>query len=146
VKHIIGINLALLTGGLIGFFGVFASVFSDGALKERLTAIAVILLIYYFISEIWGYLLPDYSWKWGLFIGVPGVLFLGFYMLRGFNAYYLIYMVLIICKHAPALGAAVLSETAGKTAWRERLNPQTGVFYAGLEVCADSGLVSIDIS
>lgn len=97
MKHIIGISLALLTGGLIGFFGVFASVFSDGALKERMTAIAVILLVYYFISEIWGYLLPDYSWKWGLFIGVPGVLFLGFYMLNEFNAYYLIYMVLIIC-------------------------------------------------
>jgi hypothetical protein len=97
VKHIIGINLALLAGGLIGFFGVFASVFADGALKERMTAIAVILLIYYFISEVWGYLLPDYSWKWGLFIGIPGVLSLGFYMLNEFNAYYLLYMVLIIC-------------------------------------------------
>jgi len=96
VKHIIGIILALLAGGLIGFFGVFVSVFADGALKERLITIAVILLIYYFISEIWGYLLPDYSWKWGLFIGVPGVLFLGFYMLREFNAYYLLYMALII--------------------------------------------------
>jgi hypothetical protein len=96
VKHVIGVNLALIVGILLGFFGVFASVFSDGALKERLIVIAVILLIYYLLSGVWGYLLPDYSWKWGLFIGIPGVLFLGFFMLREFNAYYLIYMVLII--------------------------------------------------
>ena len=97
MKHIIGINLALIAGGLLGFFGVFVSVFADGPLVERLVTIFVILLIYYVLGGVWGLVLPGYSWKWGILLGAPGVLILGIYMIREFNAYYFIYMILIIC-------------------------------------------------
>jgi hypothetical protein len=61
VKHAIGINLAFLAGSLIGFFGVFVSVFADGGLTERLITIGVILLIYSVLSGVWGFLLPDFT-------------------------------------------------------------------------------------
>ena len=91
-----GVLLAIIAGIVIGFFGVLVSVFSDGALAERLVAIVVILLVYYVLGGVWGLVRPGYSWKWGLLLGAPGVLFLGVFMIREFNAYYFIYMVLIV--------------------------------------------------
>ena len=97
MKKAIGIILSILVGGFLGFFGVFASVFADGGLTERLIAIGVILLIYGVLGLVWGFLLPNFSWKWGLLIGAPGVLFLGVYLLSEFNLFYLLYMALILC-------------------------------------------------
>jgi len=97
VKHKTGIMVSLIAGILIGFFGVITTVFADGPLVDRLVTIFVILLIYYVLGGVWGLVLPGYSWKWGLLLGAPGVLFLGVYMIREFNAYYFIYMILIIC-------------------------------------------------
>ncbi|MEN6350976.1 MAG: hypothetical protein ABFD08_16470 [Syntrophomonas sp.] len=88
--------LALVIGVLLGFFGVFVSVFSDGSVSERLITIVIILVIYAVLSAVWGFWKPKYSWLWGLILGMPGVLFLGFYMIKEFNAYYLIYVILII--------------------------------------------------
>ena len=96
VKNIFGLLLALVAGSLLGFFGVFVSVFADGGLEERLLTIAVILLIYSFLSLLWGLLLPRYSWLWGLCLGFPGALILALYMLKEFNPYYFIYIILII--------------------------------------------------
>lgn len=96
MKYRLGIVLAIIIGGLIGFFGVLVSVFADGGQQERLITVGIILLIYFVISAALGYLLPDYSWKWGIFLGMPGVVFLIVYALREFNIYYLIYMLLII--------------------------------------------------
>jgi hypothetical protein len=96
VKNIFGLLLALAIGSLLGFFGVFVSVFADGGLGERLLTIAVILLIYIFLSALWGFLLPRYSWLWGLCLGFPGALILALYMLKEFNPYYFIYIILII--------------------------------------------------
>ena len=96
MKNIIGIVLAILVGGFLGFFGVFVSVFADGGLTERLVTIGIILLIYLVLGAVWGFLLPNFSWKWGLLIGAPGVLLLGFYLLSEFNLFYLLYMILII--------------------------------------------------
>ena len=96
MKFNTGILLSIRAGILIGFFGVIVSVFADGPLVERLVTIVVILLIYYVLGGGWGLVLPGYSWKWGLLLGAPGVLFLGVFMIREFNAYYFIYMVLIV--------------------------------------------------
>ena len=74
----------------------FASVFSDGEIKERLISIGVILLIYCLFSAVWGFLQPFRSWKWGLYIGIPGALFLLIYTLTEFNPYYLLYVAGII--------------------------------------------------
>lgn len=96
MKYKMGLIAAVLIGIIIGFFGVFVSVFSDGGQQERLITVGIILLIYFFIGSVLGYILPDYSWKWGIFLGMPGVLLLIAYSLREFNIYYLIYMLLII--------------------------------------------------
>lgn len=97
MKNAIGIVLSILVGGLLGFFGVFVSVFADSGLTERLITIGIILLIYLLLGAVWGFLLPNLPWKWGLLIGTPGVLFLGFYLLSEFNLFYLLYIALIIC-------------------------------------------------
>ena len=96
MKKIIGIVLSILVGGFLGFFGVFVSVFADGGLTERLVTIAVILLIYGALGFAWGFLLPNFLWKWGLLIGASGVLLLGVYLFSEFNLFYLLYMALII--------------------------------------------------
>lgn len=96
MKNYMGVGVAIVLGVLIGFFGVFNSVFSDGPQSERLIAITVILVIYGVLSGLWGFALPRYSWQWGLFLGLPGVIFLALYLRSEFNLYYLIYMALII--------------------------------------------------
>jgi len=88
--------LAILIGIIIGFFGVINSVFSDGALAERLITISIILAIYAILSALLGFLLPAYSWAWGLLLCIPGVLFLFLYMFTEFNPYYLIYIITLI--------------------------------------------------
>ncbi|MDP3388315.1 MAG: hypothetical protein Q8S24_13840 [Eubacteriales bacterium] len=95
-NYSLGKVLAVVLGSLLGFFGVLVSVFADGGQQERLITVGIILLIYFVIGAAFGYLLPDYSWKWGIFLGLPGVAFLVVYALREFNINYLIYMLLII--------------------------------------------------
>jgi hypothetical protein len=97
MKNTIGIILSILAGCFIGLFGVLVSVFADSGLTEQLITISIILLIYAVLGGVWGLLLPNYSWRWGLLIGAPGVLFLGVYMLREYKHYYWVYMTLIIC-------------------------------------------------
>lgn len=96
MKYIIGRVLAVILGIILGFFGVFNSVFADGMLSERLIVVGVILLIYAFLGFLLGFFLPKGSWTWGLFGGVPGALFLLLYMLREFSFYYLIYIILLL--------------------------------------------------
>lgn len=96
MKNAIGITVSILVGGFLGFFGALNSVFSNGELNERVVFIAIILLIYAALGVVWGLLIPGFSWKWGLFLGGPGVILLVLFMLGEFNPYYLIYMTLII--------------------------------------------------
>src|SRR5512133_308984 len=96
MKNIIGIVLSILTGIFLGFFGALNSVFSDGELKERLVFIGVLLVIYGILGLVWGFLIPKFTWKWGLFLGGPGALILLLFTLLEFNPYFLIYMVLIL--------------------------------------------------
>jgi hypothetical protein len=94
VKNIIGIVLSIVTGIFLGFFGALNSVFSDGELNERLVFIGIILVIYGILGAVWGFLIPRFSWKWGLFLGSPGVLILLLFTLFEFNPYFLIYIAL----------------------------------------------------
>lgn len=96
IKNVISIVLSIVTGTFLGFFGVFNSVFSDGELNERLVLIAVLLVIYGILGLVWGFLIPKFTWKWGLFLGGPGVLILLLFAIIEFNPYFLIYMALII--------------------------------------------------
>ena len=95
MKNIFGIVLSIVSGIFIGFFGALNSVFSDGELKERLVFIGILLVIYGILGLVWGFLLPKFTWKWGLFLGGPGVLILFLFALLEFNPYFLIYIVLI---------------------------------------------------
>ena len=95
MKNIIGIVFSIVTGIFLGFFGALNSVFSDGELNERLVFIGIILLIYGVLGVVWGFLIPKFTWKWGLFLGGPGALILLLFTLFEVNPYFLIYMALI---------------------------------------------------
>ncbi len=95
MKNIIGIVLSILTGIFLGFYGALNSVFSDGELNERLVFIGILLVIYGILGAVWGFFIPKFTWKWGLFLGGPGVLILLLFTLLEFNPYFLIYMALI---------------------------------------------------
>lgn len=96
MKHIIGIVLSILIGSFVGFFGVIVSVFADSGKAEQLITIGVILLAYFLLGAIFGFFIPQISWKWGLFLGAPAIVFLIIFMLSEFNPYFLLYAVLII--------------------------------------------------
>jgi hypothetical protein len=119
MKYIIGIILSVFTGIFIGFFGALLSVFSDGAVTERLIYIALVLLVYFAASGIFGFLLSRYSWKWGLYVGVPAILILGYYSRAEFNIYYFIYMVLILT--LSCLGSWAGSRIKRRSAERRRV-------------------------
>lgn len=97
MKNILGILLAILVGCLIGFFGVFVSVFADGGLQERLITIGIILLVYCILGCAWGFALPEHAWEWGLLLGLPGVILLAVYLQSEYEPLYFLYMVLILC-------------------------------------------------
>lgn len=103
MKRVFGLALAVLTGVLIGFFGAFNSVFSDGGVGERLITIIVVLLVYGALGFIWGFIDPFFGWKWGLLLGAPGALFIGLFLLNEWQLFMLLYIVLIIA--VPLAGA-----------------------------------------
>jgi len=88
---------AVVAGVLLGFFGVFNSVFSDGGTLERLITIAIVLIIYAGLGALWGFFAPEQPWRWVLALALPGVIFLAVYMLREYNPFYIAYIVLILC-------------------------------------------------
>ncbi len=96
MKNTIGMILAIVLGILLGFFGVFNSVFSDGPTNERLVVVGVILVIYGLLGFAWGFFMLKYSWKWGLFLSIPGSIFLLLFTISELNPYYLVYMLLLI--------------------------------------------------
>ncbi len=96
MKGIIGVVLAVLTGVLVGFFGAFNSVFSDGGMGERLITIAIVLLVYGVLGFVWGVVLPTHGWKWGLILGVPGALFIGLYLLNEWQSLMALYVIMIL--------------------------------------------------
>ena len=93
---IIGIIITVVLGLLLGFFGVFVSVFSDGLIYERLITILIVLIIYGILSIVLGFLKPNKTWLYMLCLSLPGALLLLLYMTREFNIFYLLYAVLIL--------------------------------------------------
>jgi hypothetical protein len=73
MKTAVGMVLGIFFGILMGLFGVLNSVFSDGSPDESLVLfIGVILVIYTIFGALWGFLLPEQGWKWGLVLAGPG--------------------------------------------------------------------------
>jgi Na+/melibiose symporter-like transporter len=106
MKKILFTLMVLALGSIIGYFGVLVSVFSDADSSERLTTIGIILLIYIIVSALNGFFMPDYSWLWGLLLGIPGVILLILYFAREPNLYYIVYIFLV-------LGLSCLSAKGG---------------------------------
>ncbi len=96
MKYLIGTVVSLAAGIILGFFGVFNSVFSDGGFAERMMTIAVILIIYVILGASLGFFLPKYSWLWGLLLCIPGILMLILYLRSEFNPAYPVYMILLL--------------------------------------------------
>jgi hypothetical protein len=94
-KKSVSIIVTIIIGIGLGFFGVMVSVFSDGALYERLTTTLVILIIYGILSLVIGFIRPLKPWGHMLALSIPGVLMLIFYTIKEFNALYIIYIILI---------------------------------------------------
>lgn len=94
---ILAMVTAVVAGILLGFFGVFNSVFSDGGTFERLITIAIVLIIYAGLGGLWGFFSPQSPWRWVLALALPGIVFLAVYILREYNPFYVVYMVLILC-------------------------------------------------
>lgn len=102
----------LVLGCATGFFGVFLSVFSYGAAKERIVTVGVILLIYIALGVVLGLIWPILKWLEGLLLGLPGALLLFYYMLKDFNILYVPYLLLIII--LPALASNLASKARNK--------------------------------
>lgn len=95
-SNVLGSLITLVAGALIGFFGVFVSVFSDGLIYERLVTILIVLIIYGIVGIVLGFLKPMYTWLYMLSLSVPGVIILALYSAREFNILYVAYMALIL--------------------------------------------------
>lgn len=98
MKRILTIVAACVWGILLAFFGVFVSVFADGALQERLITIAAILCIYLVSGGLWAYIGSFWSWNWAVILGLPGALLLMLYSVNeiGLAPYYLLYILGIL--------------------------------------------------
>jgi len=82
---VIGVIMAVLTGIFLAIFGVFLSVFADITYDiELFIRIGIVLFVYAVLGAVWGFLLPCFSWKWGLLLGGPGSLILILIILSGF--------------------------------------------------------------
>lgn len=89
--------VTLVLGLLLGIFGVFVSVFSDGPTYERIITILVILIIYGVLGIVIGIWKPVKTFVFLPGLSLPGVLMLLFYMYKdGFNALYVLYIILIV--------------------------------------------------
>mgnify|MGYP000935005812 CR=1 FL=1 len=113
MRNAIGILAVLVLGSLIGFFGVFLSVFADGNMRERMTTIGVILLIYLIFGSISGLVWPALKWIPGLMLGIPGALLLFYYMLGEFNILHIPYLLVILI--LPSLASNLVSKARNNT-------------------------------
>ncbi|MEL7649857.1 MAG: hypothetical protein AAGU76_17310 [Sedimentibacter sp.] len=95
-SNLVGSLITIAAGALLGFFGVFVSVFSDGLVFERLVTILIVLIIYGVISIILGLLKPGFTILYMLCLSLPGVVILLIYTTREFNFLYVVYMILIL--------------------------------------------------
>lgn len=96
-KNAIPHVVTTILGVLLGIFGVFVSVFSDGSTYERIIVIMIILIIYGILGIIIGIWKPIKTFVFLPGLSLPGVLILLFYMYNdGFKAIYVPYIILIV--------------------------------------------------
>ena len=74
--------MSVALGWLLGFFGVFVSVFSDGPIGERIVAVLVVLVIYAALSFLLGFSLKAKGLIWSLMLMLPGIAILIVYALK----------------------------------------------------------------
>ncbi len=96
MKNTIGILVALILGGVVGFFGVFLSVFTDGETGERMATIGIIILIYLVLGAVLGLIWPDLKWIVGLMAGLPGAILLVYYTIKEFHVLYVPYLAAVL--------------------------------------------------
>jgi hypothetical protein len=96
MKKILGSVLSLALGLLFGFFGVMNSVFSDGAMDERLVIIAVILVIYGLLGLLLGFFFSEMHITVAILLVIPGIVFLTLFLFSELYLLILLYMVLLI--------------------------------------------------
>jgi chromate transport protein ChrA len=95
-KKIIGNLLTTFVGLLIGFFGVFLSVYKDLSTYEKLVTMLVVLIIYAILAIILGIWKPAKTWLYLISLYLPGIIFLIFYMFKEFKVLYVLYIILIL--------------------------------------------------
>lgn len=84
MKRIIVYVLAFLVGLFPGFFLVFNSIFSDpsGKASERVITFVLIAVVYGILGFVFGYLKPSASWRLGLVLTLPAIIFVLIYSFR----------------------------------------------------------------
>lgn len=95
-KKISSYLVTLIAGLLLGFFGVFVSVFSDGSDYERMITILVVLIVYGVLGIIIGIWKPLKTFIYLPYLCLPGVFLLIFYMYKEFNVLYIVFLILIL--------------------------------------------------
>lgn len=89
--------VALIAGLLLGFFGVFLSVFSDGTRYERLITVLIVLILYGVIGIAIGVWKPEKAFVYLPFLSLPAILILLLYSFGGeFKPIYIPYMLLVL--------------------------------------------------
>ena len=94
-SNLVGSLITIFIGLLLGFFGVYVSVFSDGLVYERAITILIVLIIYGVLSVIIGFVKSKKNWLYMLSLSLPGIILLLIYTAKDFNILYLLYTVLI---------------------------------------------------
>ena len=96
------------------------SVFGDASTGERFSLIAILLAIYLVLGAVWGYVVPQYSWRWGLVLKFSWGLAVGALFAGGAQS--------VLCPHAaalvalPSLGALGASRARSKKAREELID------------------------
>ncbi len=98
---------AVLVGLPPAFFIVFNAIFSDGtSIPERLISFVLIIISYGILGFVVGFIWPERSWRWGIWISLTAFLIVGWYSLRE-TAYLLLHFSYLAVTAASACLAAL---------------------------------------
>ncbi len=84
LKKLFGIIIAVVAGGLAGFYIVMGAVFTDfgGKLWERIVALLLVILVYSIMGFVFGNFGRETGAWWGAYLSLPAISFLLVYMFR----------------------------------------------------------------
>ena len=109
VRGIIARLVGLALGAVVGFFGSFNAVFTDGGSAERVNAILLTALVVGLVSALVGVIDRGTGWRVGLWVWFPGFVMLAAYIALGEYSVWL-WAVLVA---AVTFGAAVVGVLLG---------------------------------